>query len=257
VKIKLILITMIIITSLVLAVSISSGLLDEQINHYPTGTSALSNTGDFVIDSNTILDSLDRAETQVFKPAIATPEVYTSPDRDIIYSWSQSDYWKIAGALHQYVWNEPIEDWQLYRMYYYTDCADELSGFAIGDFVVFKGVVDQWKIRYAAHEIVILPLVNSASWGENSNFARPLLGWKSIDLGTLKVTADDALRIAEENGGRTARLGVGNECRIHLLLRSDVDNGWSVKYANNNELPIFEMHIDPYTGEYKIIDSNK
>jgi hypothetical protein len=108
VKIKPILITMIIIISLVLAVSISSGLLDEQIKHYPTTISAFSNTGDFMIDSKTILESLDRTEIKVFTPAIATPEVYTPSDRDIIYSWSQSDYWKIAGALHQYVWKEAL-----------------------------------------------------------------------------------------------------------------------------------------------------
>jgi len=251
---KVILITTIIVLCLLLAVSVSSGLFEDQIQQYPTTISAFSNTGDFMIDPETILESLDHGETNVFMPAIATPEVYSPPDRHLIYSWSQSDYWKIANALHQHIWKEALEDWKLYRMFFYTDCADELNGFAIGDFVVFKAVIDQWKVRYAAHEIVIHPLVNSVSWGGNGNFPRPLLGWKSIDLGRLKVTADDALRIAEENGGRTVRWGVGNECRIDILLRSDVDNGWSVDYSNNSGLPIFEMHIDPYTGEYKILD---
>jgi hypothetical protein len=249
-----IIITTFIILCLILGISISSGLFEEQIQRYPTTISSLGDTGNYMIDPETILESLDRGETNVFMPEIATPEFYTPPDGGT-YSWSQADYWEIASALHQFVWGESVDDWSLFRMMFYTNCADNLRGFAIGDFVYFKPVLNHWTIRYTAREIVIHPLVNSISWGGNRNYPRPLLGWKSVDLKKLTVTADDAIQIAEENGGRDARLSVENKCSIDLSVGFNPrGDGWSVDYAQTDGTPIFGIEIDPYTGEYKIID---
>jgi len=252
------LIALVIVLCLVLYIAIISGVFNDQIEEYPTTISSFSDTGNYKIDPETILESLDRGETDVFKFTASPPEVYTPPDKDIIYSWGQFDYWKIASALHQFVWQEDLlDEWKVFGMYFYTDCSDKLNGFAIGDFIYFKPVYTPWTIGYTAREIIIHPLVNSVSWGGNTVYPRPFLGWKEIDLKNLTVTADDALRIAEENGGREARLDVDNECDISLSIGFNTKNGWSVNYMQRDGVPRFEIDIDPYTGEYKIIDTSQ
>jgi len=48
-------------------------------------------------------------EKNVFTPVMATPEVdeklYSEP-----FPWKQSDYLNIANVLHQYVWNETLDE---------------------------------------------------------------------------------------------------------------------------------------------------
>jgi hypothetical protein len=98
-------------------------------------------------------------------------------------------------------------------------------------------------------------LAKEVDWGKgNTRFPRPLFGWKSIDIKRLKVTAEGALQVAEMNGGKDARLAVGNKCRISLLLPSNISNGdWDVFYNTDGTRTIFQVIINPYSGKYRIL----
>jgi hypothetical protein len=207
-----------------------------------------TDTGLFRIDPGTILMSLEKDDTDVFLPDSRTlDDRYNGP---ILYNepigWSQSDNLKIVSALNQYVWKDTLDSWKLYGMIFNVDCQDNLNGLPGGDFEYFKTDFDKGKIIDTWREIEIAPEYSWVAWGGGAEFPHPILGRKSIDLNRLKVTAEEAIRIAEDNGGRDTRSRVQNRCSIHLSLRPQGFNGWVVDYGSSSD---FEIQIDPYTGE--------
>ena len=133
-------------------------------------------------------------------------------------------------------------------MSFYGNCGYNPIGFDLVKFIYTKFVDSQ---MYIAREIDIYPLDEGVSVAEEGNLQKPIFGLEGINLDKLKITADDALRIAEENGGIDARLAVDNQCDISI---SSSEHNWYVRYsiqASTNST-IFEMTINSYTGKYKI-----
>ena len=209
---------------------------------------------DYEFNPETILVSLDREETAIFVPTIATPEVYV-PLSAGSFPWTQADYLKIASAFEQIEWNENLDEWHVRGMNFDRDCGANSKGFDSGKIIYFKfdtaeGTPDY--LRYRTVTLAIYPLYKSLAFGKSS-FPRPLLGWKTINMNRLTVTAEDALRIAEEHGGKESRLSVNNECEISVILNPSYLESWEVRYNATS----FDMQIDPYTGRYKIINSGE
>jgi hypothetical protein len=234
----------------VIYVSISNSF-EDQINRYPKNFLSdfdSYDTGRYKIDPETILASLDRGETGVFALELATP---VAPVFDTTISWHQSDYLKITNAVYQLVWKETFDSWSLLGMVFETTCRDNPNGFESGDIHFFKAVKVNGETQYTTREVLITPLNGDLSWGGGANFPHPIFGWKSIDLSRLKITAEDALRIAEDNGGKSFCLSKQNGCSLSLILEPLAYDGWSVEYeyVGNNGLSFFNIHIDPYTGK--------
>jgi len=213
---------------------------------YPSTIGTFNNTGDLTINPMTILDALNRGEINVFTPTLATPSAETILPSGSIH-WTQSDYLKVADALSQFVWKEPLEGWLIYHIAFNKECHDNLSGFDSADMIYYKTV--GWQKMYTARYIQIYPLASIVSWGGGTDF--PISdGWATIDLTKFRITADDALRIAEENGGKEARLKVGNKCNIFLSTSNhNDDDSWDLGYYYGVN---FEMIIDPYSGKYEV-----
>jgi len=168
--------------------------------------------------------------------------VYSNP-----FPWKQDDYLKIADVLHQYVWKEDLKKWQLYKISFYGKCGYHPIQFDLVKFIYIKFTDSQ---TYIAHGIDIYPLHEGVSAAEESNLHKPMFGLEGISLDKLKVTADDALRIAEENGGTDARLAVDNQCDISI---SSSEHNWYVRYsiqASTNST-VFEVLINSYTGKHR------
>ena len=213
--------------------------------------------GEYEIDPRTILEAIDQGKIDVFESAIATSNTDSNPPLSTgIFPWNQSDYMKVANALHQYVWKENLNNWHLYSMYFYKDCQDNLAGFDSGKITFFKA--SNGLFSNTTHLMDIYPVGHGVSWGGKANFPRPISGWESIELNKIKLTADDALRMAEEKGGQEFRLKVKNACSIDVFINPNPnqDDDWIV-YYDNKGLSTFELHVDPYTGEYKIKNSSK
>ena len=236
----------------VLLVTLSIYVFDpfiEQVRYSPIGLSDFrDNTGNYKINAKTILASLDNGETNVFTAEITTPD---APMFEGPVLWQQSDYLKITDALHQFVWKEMLDDWSLYYMDFITTCQDNPNGFALGDFYYFKTIFTYGKLQYSAREMLISPQYGHVTWGDGAIFPHPLLGWKSINLEKIKITAEEALKIAEENGGKEVQFSVQNNCKIQVRLTGH-DTGWKVRISENTTADvIFRMTVDPYTGEIK------
>lgn len=219
---------------------------DSYTGTAPMSLSYYTETGLFRIDPGTIVAALDNGDMNVFLPdlrslddRVSGPALYTGR-----ILWSQSDNLKIARAVNQFVWHDSMNSWGLFSMSFETDCQDNPTGLPGGYFEYFMTIFDKGQIKDSWRAIEINPEYSYVAWGGNTEYGPPLLGWKSIDLSRLKVTAENAIQIADENGGSQARLRVQNNCYITLYLTGN--EGWWVNYGLSSG---FRILIDPYTGE--------
>jgi len=119
-------------------------------------------------------------------------------------------------------------------------------------YFVFYNILDSedGKSRIV-HNINIDPARSEINvWAEK--YSPLVMKWKAIDLEETNITADDALLIAETNGGREIRKSVDNECNISVSF-SPVPgsfDGWEIRYYQNPGT-LFELKVDPTNGEYE------
>lgn len=229
--------------------------LDDQYN-YPN-PSWQPDGGIFLFDPGTVLMSLNIGKKDVFTPYL---EQQDEELPDVVFegtiNWKQREYWMIIDALNQFVWKDTLNDWKLYDLNFLRDCKNNSSGFDSGSMTYFKIITnDNGKKVYTVRDFFIDPKYRYVEWRGGAKYTRPIVGWRSIELGNLTFNAEDALGIAEENGGKDARLKFYNNCIIHISLRPEMYKGWDVTYSIENS-PEFSVTIDPFTGEIKSIWSS-
>ncbi len=205
-------------------------------------------TGSFTIQADSILASLAAGKDNVFMPFLANTDTTdpTYPLQQNAITWRQADCLEVANAVFDYVWKEPAAGWRVYGLSFDRACQDNPSGFADGTIAYFKSVRSGYTFRI----IKMDPQSNEVDWGGDSFiYDRPILGWASIDVARQKFTADDALKLAEANGGKAAREAAGNRCRIMLVLFGDNRFGWDVYYdMYDAPLSSFSISVNPYGG---------
>ena len=213
----------------------------------PVGISDFRDRSFYQIDPATILASIESGETEVF---IAQESASQASAKNTI-SWQQADFINLARALNQVVLQEPLSDWRLYSMHFSTPCQDNLTGFAEADFYYFKTAFrENGKIRYTTQNIFISPEYEQVTWARGGNFPHALIGWDYVRLRQIQITAEDALAIAEENGGSETRQLVDNNCRIHARLAAD--KTWQILiYQNDTGSSLFKLGIDAESGRIK------
>ena len=217
----------------------------EYDRYLPVGISDFRDRNSYHIDASTILDSIDQGETEVF--TLMSLDQRTPPDKTA--SWGQADFVKVARTLNPIVWTEPLSRWRLYSMHYSLDCKDNPTGFTEADFYYFKTAFrDNGKIRYTTQNFFISPEYGEVIWAGGANFPHPLIGWQNIRLSQIQIPAEEALVIAEENGGKETRELVNNECTIHITLTGD--SAWQILiYQIDTGSSLFRMTIDPESGK--------
>ncbi len=210
----------------------------------------------YKINPETILESLRHGEKDIFE------FIPPRPDEDIVqifpagsFSWNQEDYLEIANELHQSVWKESLEGWQLIlARHEIQQCQDIKEGFDSALYYFYKPTED----KYIVHGLWITPLYGEVD--VNENYYPNTGNWKNVDLETFRVsTADNALLIAEQNGGAEARAKSKEKCyRIYVYLEPHVkytllshpfnlyDWGWEICYFLDNYSC---MKVNPYTGK--------
>jgi hypothetical protein len=240
------------LTVIVTASLISKLFLYDNSYEDPFLFSRYSTYGFYEIYPETILDSLNRGETNVFTPA--SEEIWNreEPYYDSI-QWSQADYLRIANALSQEVWHEPLDlkEWKVLSLSLDQDCVDNRQGFYDFSIVYFQNAgVSFWNRSYHARIIEFYPWQGIIRWGDSTFSDAILPGWGQVDINDFKLTADDAVLIAEENGGSKARQEVDNVCGISVWLNgyspinADTNNSWLINYRSAG----FSVRIDPFSG---------
>jgi hypothetical protein len=212
----------------------------------------------YAIDPATILTSLDRGETDLFMPIS-----HKSVDSQLPV-WNQQDHLRIANALHQFVWKESLEDWDLYdATFWVTQRADKFVGIDNAYLVYFRHKDN----GYIVHSISIDLIGAEVQTGES---LYQVQGWKGFKLSELTINSvDQILAISAENSGRDACSAEKNECRIRVSLGSYLaaydflsiplyryEWNWAISYYDKNGDTIFRMTVDPNSGKHKILDTN-
>ncbi len=65
----------------------------------------------------------------------------------------------------------------------------------------------------------------------------------------INISVEDALRLAENNGGEEVREKLGNSCSIKIKTSEGVvDNDWVIRYTKDGNTRL-EMFVDEQTGK--------
>jgi hypothetical protein len=219
---------------------------DQEIR-FPSGhASGLGDLRIYSFDPNTILTELDQSDGTIFQP-LSDYQAPVFPSGT--FPWRQQDYLKIANALNKFVTQDSLEGWSVYNLHSFRDCSDNPVG--LDNFLITYFKID--GDQYIARGIEVWSLSKDAAIGGDMHFPRPFpIGWTDWhslpDLKGLKVTADEALQIAEAQGGKTFRGTVNNECSVFVSL----GDRWYVTYSPDGSGSSFQVSIDLYSGEYRI-----
>jgi hypothetical protein len=220
---------------------------------YPSDPGDFNEIGAYRFESSKTLIDLNNGIDNILTP-VPHESLLQSPRDKSQVKWSFSDYLKVANAVKRQTWQDEMKDWSVYGMDFYTGCNDSLNGFSFGDFIYFKPAITETGNAYETREIWISPQQGQIEWGAGNYYPKPLFGWRKIDLNKV-ISADDALQIAENNGGKSARQKVSNICDIFLSYNPNINsNNWILTMSHNNELPnIFEIQVNPYNGKFNVI----
>jgi hypothetical protein len=149
-------------------------------------------------------------------------------------------------ALNKYVWNDTLDDWKVYTLQFDTECDENPTGFEFAHFYYYKTIFIHGQAIYAGRGFEVNPKYGYVEWGSGPNYPHPILGWKSVKRNKIEITAEQALKLAEESGGRLARLSVQNKCSIGVNIFGDT--GWQI-YINDDGVGwLYHAEINPFTG---------
>jgi hypothetical protein len=209
-------------------------------------------TGEYLFDPRTVLASQERGRTDMFTPSSVDPNILDVEYDNI--SWTQSDFLSVANTLSQKVWNEPLDldGWSVYFVFFEGGCNDDFGGFHSFEITYYKTIKTDWETVYTARHLELTPWIGVAKWGGDGNFSTPsIFGWKNIELTKFKTTAEQAVRIADENGGKKARVNSENKCLIYAYTVEDSNwmfgYNWYVYYFDT--ATPFSAFVDPFSGE--------
>lgn len=212
--------------------------------------------GYFKINPETILSDLEQGKTDVFTPITEDP--FTGVDfevADIEISWTQADFLKIASAVGQLAWDDPMDlnNWHIYSILFQGSCRDSPTGFRSANITYFRMINRNGEEFYETRIIEMAPRFSGIRWGGGATYPHYVGNWKGVDLAGDKITADDALRIADENGGKYVRLQDGH-CVIMVDSSVDINNRWLASFIGT---PSLNMYVDMETGMFEIIENNQ
>jgi hypothetical protein len=217
----------------------------------PSSISSYSDMGYYKIDPETILTSLASGDTNVFMPL---PEDIQDVEEiaGISISWTQADFLKIASALGQFLWGDPMDlrDWSVYAVTFEGFC-DDSTGLDYAELTYFKAGSTGYSTRF----IEIHPYFGWVGWGNEANYPKPILRkWKSVDLLGAKITADDALRIASEHAKE--RFHLKDKCGVLMGVPENNDpNNWYLHVFGFPDSIVYAVNFE--TGDYTFENRSK
>lgn len=135
----------------------------------------------------------------------------------------ETDYWTIVDYIFTRVMDDSFSDWELEYVYFLSDC-ENLETFHTGRFQFVKDIKTEDKEyeSWFTRNIFIQTRNNSVLIWDKEEYPKRF-GRRSVGLEQAKTSANEALEIAEQNGGFESRRSVDNQCNIsiHLLLVED------------------------------------
>ena len=203
----------------------------------------------YSFDPHTILTRLDQGDEEIFQSISDGSDERTRITDSL--GWQPHDYIRVANALNRVANHDDLEGWSIYKLFFTGTCNTTPIGFKDADITYFK--VD--GEHYVTRRMDISLLEKEADWAGGAVSPRPFFGWKNVDQGKLKVTADDAFQIAEANGAKAIRQAVDNICHFNMIISPNGDfQDWQIQYYGGpSDATLFLINIDPYDGTFEVI----
>ncbi len=222
-------------------------------------TTVSDSEGLMAIDPDKILQLISQNPGQAFTPIsdLDYPAYRDSVSEIEPVLWGQSDYLSIVKTFFQVNWKDTIADWKIKDFLFHLSCDNaqvslhpqsaQLKLYQVNN---HDTGTDSRIERY----IFISPHESLLEWGE-TEYSPDYSSHRYYDLSQVKISAEEALRIAEDNGGRDYRLSQNNECSISVFLKYSnwplTDYNWRVYYSRD-----YSIEVDKRSGAYKIISGD-
>ena len=215
-----------------------------------------SRIGYYRFNPETILSDLEQGKEDVFVPLSEDP--FTNIDYKVDeteISWTQADLLKITSAVGQVAWNDPLDlnSWNIYSIRFEGSCEDTSTGYSSADVTYFRTISRNEKDFYETSLIEVDSHFGGVRWGRRT-YPHSVGPWTGVDLSGDLISADDALRIAYENGGNKVSLQDDSYCMNTVRSAIEINDKWLVSYYAN---PSLNMYVDMETGMFEIIENNQ
>lgn len=207
--------------------------------------------GYYRIDPKTILPTLDSGNTNVFIPFHGNPDNIEEVAGMPVH-WTQADFLKIASAVGQFAWDDPMDlnDWRVMSILFRGSCDDPM-GFNFATITYFKTRATGYYTRL----IEIDPNFGWVRWGDGETYSKSILHkWNSVDLVGAKITADDALQIASEDAKK--RFQFKEYCNVYIAMPQDDEyQNWYLKFLGASDALAYTVNLE--TGKYTFQNLSK
>ncbi len=222
-------------------------------------TTVSDSEGLMAIDPDRILQLISHNPDQAFTPIfdLDYPTYRDSVSEIEPVLWGQSDYLSIVETFFQVNWKDELANWELYDIYFSLSCsdADKMQYMQYADYTFHRILKNAKGPDTRIERRVYVQLHESLlEWGE-TEYSPDYSSHRYYDLSQVKISAEEALRIAEDNGGRDYRLSQNNECSTSVFLKYSnwlfADYNWRVYYSRD-----YSVEVDKQSGTYKIISSD-
>lgn len=201
-------------------------------------------------DPQTVL--ANRASAGNIFVRIPFPENFPEPSSTTIF-WQQKEYLQVIDMFMEDVLYENRSNWELVSIGSTRSCSGtetELQNFGIR--IQRSNSLPDAKHRVEL-DIDIVPQTAIVVLHKRE-YAPDEGGYRTIGWDNIVIPAEQALLIAERNGGTVVRRILDDQCRIVISLTAGMQgNHWWVYYEPFNKPSVFEVSVDEKTGKYRIL----
>ncbi len=226
-----IVIAFLLITLLVILASLSSCSLLEYLEPESQQENLTDDSQSaYTFHPDKVLNDISIGQLDVFT-ILAGTQIPAQRNSEFSVDWSQADFFKVAEAFSEQVWHEPLQDWGISLMFFRLDCHDIGHGPQIFSIDLFKVSTLGAEKSRLLRTIHLVPKEGRIEWIKAKKY--PVIEeWSSINLSDINVPVEEALEIAEANGGKEARADVNNQCVIFIqLIANDPNSVWQIDYG--------------------------
>jgi len=167
-------------------------------------------------------------------------------------AWQQEDYFFLIDLFMKHILHENRADWRIVGISSAHLCSDP-DGLSDLTITIQKRVLsanDNYRIETLVN---ILPQSGIIRL-RKLEYAPDEGGDRTIRWDDIKIPAEQALLIADENGGSVVRQALNAQCRIVIGLKAGIQgNDWWIYYEPLNQPSVFEIAVDERTGKYRIL----
>ena len=238
-------------------------MLDNSTDRYGNGSEGRIEGDAYLINSKTILQAIKNGSVNIFTLQTETPEEEVKAASPV--QWSQADFIEVFTAFKQTFLSTTAVDQKIRSMNFQLDDCKDISfgpqSVSIYTYMLKSGIFVWPPFRVVSYSYSIDPPYNYVGWRAEwyDQYALDALKQDAVlDLANVKISAEEALRIAELSGGKDARLAADDQCSIDIELDANSNNGnWLVTYNSYRSIKLLRIEIDKTDGNYEILTTGE